>query len=55
MKSMLTLRPSAESAGHAVLVRGLQLLYVCPDDGAMKKAAVARLARALVVVHILFA
>ena len=54
MKSMLTLRPSAESAGHAVLVRGLQLLYVCADDGAMKKA-VAIVASALVVVHILFA
>jgi hypothetical protein len=33
VKSMVTALPRAESAGHAPLVRGLQLLYVCALAG----------------------
>lgn len=41
VKSMLTVRPSAESGGQSLRNVGLQLVYVCAVEGTMKKAAEA--------------
>ena len=45
-KSILTVRPSAESGGQSLRVVGLQLVYVCAVEGATRRAAEARAATA---------
>ena len=49
LKSMLTVRANAESGGQSVRTVGLQLVYVCAVEGAMRHAAEARATRALIV------
>lgn len=53
LRSMLTVRARAESGGQSVRIVGLQLVYVCALEGAMRHAAEARAARALMVERML--
>lgn len=52
LKSMLTVRASAESGGQSVRTVGLQFVYVCAVEGEMRHAAEASAARALIVERI---
>jgi EamA domain-containing membrane protein RarD len=53
LKSMLTVRANAESGGQSVRIVGLQLVYVWAVAGAMRHAAEASAARALMVERML--
>lgn len=55
VKSILTVRPRAESGGQSERAVGLQLLYVCANEGTTKDAAEARAAIARSVDRILSA
>ena len=41
VKSMFTVLPNAESAGHPCCVRGLQFVYVCATDGTARSSVLA--------------
>ena len=53
-KSMLTVRPRAESGGQSLRRVGLQLVYVCADEGATRRAAEAKATTALMVERMLY-
>jgi len=52
LRSMLTVRASAESGGQSVRTVGLQFVYVCAAEGAIRQATDASAARALIVERI---
>ena len=53
LRSMLTVRASAESAGQSVRTVGLQLVYVWAVEREMRHAAEARAAKVLIVERML--